>query len=334
MELIREVLKSYGIYPHDIQPITNSLYYVKDYQSEYAVKRSKLTSETLRNWEYVYHQAYQNNFTDILPVYLTNQQKLYEPKGDYFYYVMPWINETREIPQLGAAFRSIGHIHAKTKRTQSIKGPSIKKQFQSYQTTCESIEKKLLYYVEQFEQKRYMSPFELLVCTQYRDLVQVNRILKQRLGQFVETLDEKEEWKYSLCHGRLHPSHILSSNQTMIINWEYASLNNPIIDLYYFMNQYAQHYDREAKPLLDKFDIYTDENSLDEDELFLLIIYLLDLKPYFDLVEQYEQGATKKSMVHQTQQLQQVHRQLMFGLQFSAYVEEKYEMIDLEDLES
>src|SRR5699024_11585028 len=88
-----------------------------------------------------------------------------------------------------------------------------------------------------------MSPLELLVRTQYRDLELVFRETRKRVDQFIQENKEETVWNYSLSHGSLRFAHFINADQTYLINWEKAQYENAIQDLVDFFKYETIVYD-------------------------------------------------------------------------------------------
>lgn len=323
LEEIKNVVKGYGIHPYKIEKLSKRLYKVSDGQHEYALKESKLTENSLAKWENVFHQAYSENLSTILPVYLTKQSKLYELYDRSYYYLTPWLaaNSINHQQVIKNVYNAIGEIHAKTKRTQSIQTASVIKNFSEYQLTCADLHKKFLHYVNLFEKNRFMSPFELLVCTQYRVMEQVLTVMNSRIDQFLDELQGDVVWNYSMCHRNLNLSHIIHHQKTYIINWEETKYDNGIVDLSFFLKQQVRYYDQSSSQLTEMFSAYTSKNKLTEGELYLLVIYLLDPFPYIKLIQNYINNPSNNTMINQIKLLQHASRQLLLGLEWSEFVD-------------
>ncbi|RFA34549.1 hypothetical protein CAI16_10975 [Virgibacillus dokdonensis] len=321
MDTLQEVLHAYSIRPFYIEKQTERLYMVQDYNQQYALKHSRLTEETIVMWEQVYKLAYEEYLFPILPVYLTKLGKLYEKKGELIYYVTPW-KESRETEldqsTIDKIFQSFGLIHMKTKRRHLVEVQQFKQAFQQYKQHCLTLQQQLLTFVEEYEQHRFMSPFELLVCTQFKD---VNYSLNETIRRIDQLLEEQEEtWYYSLCHKNIKTSHTLvDQGQLYFINWENAGFDYPIFDLVAFFQEETKHYDTPTNMLLRGFDKYMNENELTKKELYLLVIQLLDPQAYLSCVKNHKQANT--SMMKQIIHLQHTFRRILFGLHLSAHVE-------------
>lgn len=334
MEILKKVLNSYAIYPLAIEEVTERLFRVSDGQREYALKKSLLTKESLADWENVYHIAFSQNVAAILPVYLTKNGNLYMEMNQTIFYLTPWVEtpDTEQYSQLiGNLYKNMGTVHAKTKQTQTISTERLIREFTTYKAFCEHTMNELFAFVEQFERNRFMSPFELLICTHYRDLEFALKEITKRIDQLIDEQEEEITWNVSLCHGHLRFSHTLGSH---VINWENAYYENAVMDLAAFFKQEVSYYDRPVDALMEKFSTYNHENKLNQNELHLLIIHLLNPTNYLKIVQQYDGNPYTDTMVNRVRKLQHSHRQLLFGLQFSNYVETEYETSILDDLES
>lgn len=335
VEQEKEALQAYAVYPLHLEKVTNQLFRVEDGKQTYALKRTTLTDETLKNWELVYQYAYSHNLTAVLPVYLTREGKLYTKTGQSVYYLTPWIheNENRSDQQIiEQIYHTIGSLHGKTKQSHLVQTDQFKQQFRTYQTFCSETKDRLLEYVKVFERSRYMSPFELLVCTQYRDLELALNIADKRIEQFLEEDDEQFAWNDSLCHGNLSRFHTVNS---YLINWEQSHQDNAVMDLVHFFQQEAAEYGPIADLLIELFPAYMKENELTLKEHYLLTMYLLNPTPYIAKVQAYSVKSSDYNMVDQIKHLQHEYRKINFGLAWSDYVEKEHESnFSMDDLES
>ena len=334
VEEIRRVLHLYQIIPQSITKVTDHVYKIYDGHHYYALKKSVLTSDTVRGWEFVYHQAHHLYLPDVLPVLMPKSRKLYVEYAGHIYYLSPWI-EQREY-RLTALFHAIGYIHAKTKRSYRLdQEKDLVRMFTQYKEHCQQHEQKWLAYIDLFEQKRYMSPFDLQVCTHFREISVVFQVLYERIDAFLDLMKEEEKWSYSLCHGNLRCSHFLYDQKGYLINWEHARFEHPIVDLSRFFKQEIIESQLSPDSMIEAFSVYMEENKLQLSELYLLIIYLLDPAHYMRQVQSYVDRPKYDSMINQVIPLEPILRQLQFGLQFSEHVKDTYEFLIFdEDLES
>lgn len=323
MAAIKRIAAAYGVSPYHIEQISNRLYKVSDGQHAYALKQSKLTETNLLAWEQVYHQAYASNLSNILPVYLTNQSDLYVKQDDSYYYLTPWISDEKPDDErvIKAAYEAMGDVHAKTKQSLSIDTAPIIQEFNDYQQYCAEYHHTLLTYVAMFEQNRFMSPFELQVCTHYHVLTNVLDELNNHLERLKDQLEHEPKWNYSLLHGDLDSSHFLYRNRTYLINWEKATYDNAVLDLAMLLQKEAQFNNQQTAQWAELFQSYQDKNPLTISEQHLLTIYLLDPSHYIALIDAYMANSGPLTMVEHVQLLQRAFRQLEFGLRWSHHHE-------------
>lgn len=332
------ILQSYSVYPLSIEKITKRLWKISDGNRNYALKESKLSSTTIVNWEKSFKLAEYHQLHAILPVYMTRNGQLYQEHLGSFYYLSPWVdhdNGRGTERNIADFYSNLGAVHAKTKQTKQIEKDTFIREFGTYKQACETLFNELNRTVDRFERNHYMSPFELLVCSQFRDIEMVFQVLNKRLDQLVYVSnDEQVTWNSSFCHGQLSRDHIVHHNSAQLINWEQARYENATMDLVRFYRSETLDYDAPITAYTEEFHSYIKENELTEKELQLLTIHLLHPSSYFRLVQEYLEDPSNQTMLARTRQLQRAYRQLTFGLQWSDYVEKEHETINFDDLDS
>ncbi|GAB3797168.1 hypothetical protein [Virgibacillus kimchii] len=338
MEIVQKVLAAYNIYPLHIEQITENVYKVSDGNRDYALKRSILNNEhEARIWKHVYEQAYHQNLNSVLPVYLTAKGELYAIQNQHIYYLSPWLEEAvvqKDKKTIEQFYRTIAYIHARTRQVQTAETSEFLPGFREYRSYCDHVQQSLLGFVEQFEKNRFMSPFELSVCTHFRDVEYSLMEMKRRIEQLMEIEEDTIPWSISLCHCNLEFSHMLKTRQLHLINWENVRYDNPTRDLVSFYKNEMKNYYAPTDEAIDLFKNYMNENELTKIELYILTIHLLDPTPYLTIVQNYTERKSGESMMHQTKILQQTYRQILFGLKWSRYVENEYDTLDLDELDS
>lgn len=334
--MFRKAAEVYDIYPDAMDPVTERLYWIRDGQHEYALKQSSVRNETLADWENVYHRANKHGLRAILPVYLTKDSSLSTLQNQHYYYLTPWIpaNSYDQQQQIKELYDCIGRVHAKTKQSQIINTANITKHFMDYQKNCLAIQNRLLKYVELFERNRFMSPFELLVCTHYQLLDRVFLELNSHIDQLLQEMETEMEWSYSLCHGNLDISHVLHQNHSYLTNWEKAKYENVTVDLSTFLINQAQYDRYSSDHLLHLFSIYTSHNTLTKSEVHVLAIHLLDPHHYIQLIQQYNEKKSTHSMLDQTRSLQYAMNQLTFGLRWAEFMEKETDELSEDEQET
>lgn len=331
MESIQKILSMYDVHGEMIVKISERLYKVGHGDQHFALKRSNLTMESLRNWEHVFQQAEKHKLVSILPVYATKERSLVQEINGDLYYLSPWINGKSST--IKSLYHSIGMIHSQTKQSQFINESQMNKQFKAYKETCKEWGQQLLGYIKRFESHRYMSPIELQVCTHYHHLEKALKKCIQYVDRFLDRKTGKEQWETCLCHGNLKLSHIIEAKENYLINWERSHHGYAIIDLINLFKNEVVDYDAPMKNYIDLFNIYMQENKLEAHELLLLNIYLLDITPYMDNLRSYVEETPTLSAIGQVTRLEIIYRQLLFGLELSSHLETNYLSIFTTDID-
>ncbi|MFC4558962.1 phosphotransferase [Virgibacillus kekensis] len=322
MDSITEIAKEYGIRPYHVNKITEKVHMLNDGRQRYVVKRSNLTEETLPVWERVYHEAAAKKLAYIAPVCLTNNNKLYVEHSNAFFYMSPWLADNESSPEdlVKSAMDVLGRIHATTANCVSIQHNPVSKRFKEYQQSCEGLYEESLHVVVAFEKQRYMSPFELLACTQFRIFDETLKRIGRHTADFLDNLEEDPVWNYSLCHGKPDLSHVVRREYTCFVNWDNAGYENPVFDLIFFIKSLVRDFHISFAALKEATRSYLEQNRLSEKELHLAAIHLLNPFPYIKLLQHYAESPSADTMVNQTKTLKIAGRELQFGLDWSEFV--------------
>ncbi|WP_430784991.1 hypothetical protein VBD025_09935 [Virgibacillus flavescens] len=212
---------------------------------------------------------------------------------------------------LPAIFQNIGFAHKSTSQTSSLDKEMIQEDFLKYQDKCVHSRNRFENYIDEFEQRRYMSPVELLICTHYRDIDVLFNDLINRLEQFNSELNEINEWKYSRCYGSKNIKHLFESGHLYQNSHDYYYHGNPVLDVTSMVRNYAELFEWDETKLTGYFSSYLKGNPLDTAELFLFDIYLLDPTDYFQTVERYVTRGSENSMIEHIMLLKRCHRKLV-----------------------
>lgn len=330
--MIKELLKEYGIYSCDVVNVSENFYKVITENRYYAFKRTKKTNFNVENWQYLFQQKDKMNFNGILPVYRTNSNNLYVEVDGFIFYLSPWIVETDRAFEIKNAFKLIGQFHKQTQRIYTVNSEKVVARFKEYKLNVNRYQQELLFIVEKSEQKHYMSPLELLVCTYYRNIEAAISMLNTTIDKYIDAITEKPTGNISLCHGQLFKDNFIQSERLFIINWERVGYGHSYQDVLMLFTDLMSNNKLNHKLLIDAFKIYLQENNYDLDELYLLNIYLLDCLDYLKEIHSYDgENITSPSMIKQIISLQKIHHRLMFGLSISEFIIDKE--LDLEDID-
>src|SRR5699024_9481507 len=192
------------------------------------------------------------------------------------YYLTPWIEGKKisyDKTNMENVLSSIGEIHLRTKRFQSLDKLHLEKNFLPYQKKCVNDEQKLMQTMERLEKKHYLSPFELQIVTYYREVSHALRLSNELVDQMISQAEKESGWCTSLVHGNLEWGHCF---EHYFINWECASIDHPIHDLVHFFHSETVGFYKHSELLIQAFPAYLEENPLNSLESSLLRLYLLN----------------------------------------------------------
>ncbi|MCT2537934.1 hypothetical protein NC661_02125 [Aquibacillus koreensis] len=338
MTNVKRLLQAYQIKPTEITSITKRLYKIQSHQYTFALKRASIPRDRLNIWQKVYQMGNQHQLSSILPVYLTKKIQIYEEHEKEIYYLTPW-KEKKESDEpsheIESFYRSIGKVHNQTKKEQTVQVDQLEQFVSKEKQLIVQYRQKLLRYVERFEKKHYMSPFELRVCMQYRDLDYLFRQIDYWYDYYLEDITQEKIAFLSLCHGNLRRSHLIyQSSETYFVNWEHAFLGSSMNDLAgYYYNEFKYH-DCYLSDMMESFSVYEKYNSLLQSERSLLAVILLNPKSYVHLIERYAKGNLSSIEPFQIRRLEYNYRRLMHGLSFQDFLYRTREAIKEKEMES
>ncbi|MCM3739944.1 phosphotransferase [Oceanobacillus luteolus] len=322
MENITEILQYYGIFPQAIVQISDRVFKIKANGKEYALKRSRLSKQSLKTWLSVYQNAARQNLYEIIPVYLTQQKQLYVEADGENYYLTPWIpSNHRNIGEhrLHSIYKQLGRIHLQTKSMYQLGKKELVNNFQAYKDSCKDNESRLLAWVEKIEQTHYPSPIELQVLTHFRDLRLSFQRSQSLVDQIIYQSESETNWGISLNHGNMQLGHLF---EHYIINWERASYKHAIYDLVDLFHDGIIREPQVSHQYIESFPVYMEENPLNRLEQCLLSLYLLNSNDYIKMMESYHTKSIRnQSHIRQSMELEQMYRMVVFGLNFDAYIE-------------
>ncbi|WP_226036515.1 phosphotransferase [Aquibacillus saliphilus] len=331
MKSIESLLKAYQIKPSEVIPISNRVYKIHSHNYSFALKRSKLTMNSINSWKNVYRIANEHQLTSILPVYMTHHGEIIQQKENEFYYLTPW-KEKREMDEpeheVESLYHTLGSIHNQTKKQIKLDSAQIEQTVIKEKERIATYKHKLLSFVEKFEARHYMSPFELRVCMQYRDIEQVFKQIDYWYDYYLEDITNDGISYSSLCHGNLRSSHqIYHNSNTYLINWEHSFHGSPMRDLAIYFYHELKYHDSYLRHLTNSLPVYEKYNPLLQSEKSLLAIYLLNPYSYIQLLERYENNRIDKAHPFQIRLLEHSYRRLIQGLSLQGSLYESRQTI-------
>ncbi|QHE53158.1 phosphotransferase [Pontibacillus sp. HMF3514] len=337
-DVLKEVLAYYGLSMLDYEAYTSRVYKVRTHYGDVAVKHSRLTDETVYNWLEVYEQAKNHRIQSFIPLYMTSEKQLFVRNKTGIYYAMPWIDTPhRDTPPypFEALYSTMGEIHRRTSHTETVKREDFEPFIEHQKMQLEGWRERLEDAVTQFEKRHYMPPFELQICTHFRNVMYAFQKSAEWCDRFLDDIEEDKTFRHALSHNQLKPTHFLyDDNQPYVLNWERASINHPMHDLTTYFWQVMRYHDAPIEQITSTFSSYEDQFSLKNSERSLLAIYLLQPDHYMEQIERYVNGAREDGQPFRVQKLERSYFVLNNALQIEEQLEQTRTYIQQEQEES
>lgn len=121
-----------------------------------------------------------------------------------------------------------------------------------------------------FDENAFMSPSQYLFVRNITVLYNALDYSKHYIDKWYNVMKNKTTKRVVMNHNNLDLTHIISSEHTYFINWNNASYDTPIMDLYMFFRTNFLHID-----ICALFEVYISKYQLFKEEYFLLFSMLL-----------------------------------------------------------
>lgn len=305
-EELAEILQYYRIKPTFVENFGKiHKVYAKDGTFAVKVIDPHNGTDFLKHVQFLYQKGYNR----IVPIYPTHDGRYAVLHKNQLYYLMPWLtNEEREdhTERTPMLFRELARLHTLSSKETTI---SSEERTEHYETTIAQLEKDrefLTGFIEECEQKWYMSPFELLFCMYYQDISQALTYSQKRLEEWYEGTKEKEKVRMVITHGKISSEHFLYDERGYgyFINFEKSRPGSPIHDLLPFLSRSLKTYPKRADDAVEWLTKYFKYFPFKEDENHLFMSYLAHPGQILRVAEKYHKRTTKKDELKLVQQLQ------------------------------
>lgn len=323
MQHIKNVLQHYRMPVLNIEQVSKRVHRVSIGEREVAVKKAK--SSDIKGWLEAYRSAKDSHITQVIPVYLTQRGTLYTQYENDIYYVMPWVSHNkydRPTYPYESFYKTLGQLHQSTVQEKQLNQTNYENYIKNQKASLQKKQEKLEGWIAGFEQRHYMAPIELQICTQYRNLVHIFDKKALWYDRWYEDVVEDKVLRYVRCHGNLKPSHFLyDESSPYFINWERSYIGSPAADLSTYFGHFLKFHDAPVEEIVNTFSSYEEQFSLLNSERSSLALHLLQPDGYFNYIERYIEGTSRDPQPFQVQKLERAHRGLINGL----HVQEKLE---------
>lgn len=188
------------------------------------------------------------NTNDILGIYnyLNSRGFGYLPRLKYCDksgYVYEYVEdiETPNEQRMSDLIKIDALLHNKT---VYYKDTSVDEVKEIYEKLTEKIKNTFDYYddlVTMIEGKVYMSPSEYMLARNCSSIFSCLNFCQKQLDEWYEIASKKNKKRVVLLHNNLDPSHLVRSDDNVLISWNNAMRDLPIYD---FISLYKKNYDK------------------------------------------------------------------------------------------
>lgn len=300
------ILRHYQLEPHFVETY-GKIHKIYSNKGTFALK----TIDPHAGTDFIRHVhfLYQKGYNRIVPVYPTIDGRYAVLHEKDLYYLMPWLpNELRENhrERHTQLFRELARLH-----TISAKERTVKKEERTehYEKTIQLLEKNQEFldgFMEICEKKTYMSPFELLYCLYFNEIVQALRFSKDKLEEWYEKTKDQEKARMVLNHGKVSSEHFLYDDRGYgyFTNFEEARFGSPIQDLLPFLSRSLKTRLKRNDECIDWVYHYFKYFPFKPDEKLLFLSYLAYPIQMIQAVEKYYRAGSKRNELKLIRQLQ------------------------------
>lgn len=284
--------------PQYMDNVTERVVKIHTDKGIYALKKSSI--KEVESFVRHHSMLMETGFKSYIPIYPTSDHRLYVKKGEFVYYLMPWVaRSTRDEKQHLhlELFQTLGQLHARTKKEWTFKQQEYETIYESTIAKWEKDENFFEQFVEKSEKSWYMSPFELQVIMYYTEIMQAYYFAKEKLKEWYEAIQEQPIARAVLNHGHLSPSHLVKDDQNehYFINFERSNFSAPVNDLILFFHRKLTSFPIQCDECIQWLEKYEQNFPLTKAERKLFISYFAYPQPIFQLVKQYEEREGKRS---------------------------------------
>ncbi|MDQ6599838.1 spore coat protein YsxE [Bacillus salipaludis] len=306
LERLSPILENYQIKPYFVEDFGSVL---KVYSNKGTFALKKITPTTGTDFIRHVHLLYQKGYNRIVPIYPTMDGRYAVLHNNELYYLMPWMsNELKEdrVHRNQQLFRELARLHTLSAKEIDV---SKEERTEHYEKTIQQLEKHQEFlegFIEECENKTYMSPFELLYCLYYNEISMALRFSKERFEDWYEETKDSEKARMVIIHGKLSSEHFLYDDRGYghFINFENARYGSPIHDMLPYLSRSLETMPKRNNDAIGLVQHYFKYFPFKQDEKLLFYSYLAYPVPMIQCVEGYYRRQDTKNELKFVRQLQ------------------------------
>ncbi|MDP4084538.1 MAG: spore coat protein YsxE [Bacillota bacterium] len=306
LQAFAPILKHYQIEPYFIEDF-GKVFKIYSNKGTFSLKKVPANSGTdfIRH----VHFLFQKGYNRIVPIYPTIDGRYAVLHENDLYYLMPWLsNEVKEDrnERHQQLFRELARLH-----TLSAKEIPVKKEERTehYEKTIQQFEKNqefLSGFIEECENKVYMSPFQLLFCLYFNEISQALRFSKGKFEEWYDNTKEQEKARMVITHGKISSEHFLYDEKGYgyFSNFEEAGYGSPFHDLLPFLSRTLKTNPKQNDDCVGWIHHYQKHFPFKTDEKLLFYSYLAYPLPIIQVAEKYYHKKNSRNEMKSVKQLQ------------------------------
>ncbi|MFK2824537.1 spore coat protein YsxE [Bacillus sp. B190/17] len=305
------IWNSYGIKPKHIETM-GRVQKISTDKGTFALKRIPAA----RGMDFLFNMQkfYQAGYHRFVPVYPALDGRYGILQGSYIYYLMPWVENGSQVMQEveRKMFREAARLHLVSAVDVPVSKNERVEQYERIENIWKMQEDHLEIFLELSEKETYMSPFQLLFCLYYTEILQAFSYAKEKLKEWKEATEDEKKERTVQVHGQLDPAHFLVDRNGggYFINLEQSRRGTPIHDLVPYFARALDAFPEGSAAAGELFTYYTEFFPLKKGEKLLFQSYMAYPGAIYETIADYFSGQKKQNECHYTKKLQKNYWQM------------------------
>ncbi|PMC37144.1 spore coat protein YsxE [Bacillus sp. UMB0899] len=303
---IRPLLRDYNLYPEYTEDLSKKA--IKVYTDTGPFVLKKLTKGFNPYFVDSLRMLKDHKYSQHVPLVSNSQQQLLSYYNGEYYYLMPWLSNEQEEERDARhqyLFKEVANLHKKTEKKLDINEQDVKSHYDVMIKRWDETKAMYEAFVEQCEQKIYLSPFELQAVTYYTEVSRAIDFSKRKLEEWSNLMDEKKTTRVVLNHGKISARHFLydDDGNGYLTNFERSKYASPIDDFLLFMNRTANTYPIQSDDCINWFYTYQKAYPYNSEEMSLFLSYLAYPDRLCQLIKNYNKNNKQHSELDRNRHL-------------------------------
>lgn len=172
--------------------------------------------------------------------------------------------------------RTVAELHQKTSYNKEVREDKYKEIYDNLKGNLAYYKEKYNYMIEEIESHIFMSPAEYLFIRKSSKLFSQIAFCEDKIDEWYDMVKDRRETRVSIVHNKLDLSHFLKGSRGVLISWDEAAVDSPILDFYNFYKNEALELEFNSilREYLKKVELSEDERAL----LFILMCMPLEIE--------------------------------------------------------